>query len=220
MKAVLATALLATLTASSALAEVQVETRAFHTNLRLDSEEVIYVADGLGKDTFTMNEDHFNTAGFGIAAVNAIDDTLEFGLGLSFARYYPTTKVQIDQTILNAFTRINLAKTETGKVFILGGLSRQQLAQEFDDEQLGTTEGRYTPIVNGDVGLGGSLNLGGADLGLEYKYSSTVASGRASIRNNYNGQGFALTGTRRDKMKVKGVVLEGQEIALTLGMKI
>jgi hypothetical protein len=220
MKTVFATALLATLATSSALAEVQVETRAFHTNLRLDSEEVIYVSDRLGKETYTMNESHYNTAGVGLSAVNTIDEVLEVGLGLSFARYYPTTNVQLDQTVLNAFTRVNLAQSETGKVFIMGGLSRQQLDQDFDDKRLGSTKANYTPIVNGDVGVGGFLNLGGADLGLEYKYSSTVASGRASIKNTYNAEGFALTGTPRDKNKIKGVVLEGQEISLTLGMSI
>lgn len=221
MKAIISTALLTVLTASAAHAEgLQLETRAFHANMRLDSGKTTYIVDGESPETGRVSESFFNTAGFGVSAVQTIDDVLDFGLGLSFARYYPNDGVQIDQTVLNGFSRINLAKTETARFYMLAGLSRQQLAQEIESDDYSSYKSSFTPIVNGDLGLGGSIKLGSADLGLEYKYSSTLARGRASLKSFYSYTTLVGTERSREKVKIKDIVLEGQELALTLGVKI
>jgi len=221
MKTIISTALLTVLSASAAYGEgLQVETRAFHTNMRLDSGETVSIIDGEDSETGRMSEAFFNSAGFGVSAVQSIDDVVDLGLGLSFARYYPNDGVQLDQTVLNGFSRINLAKTETARFYMLAGLSRQQLSQDIESDDYSSYKSSFTPIVNGDLGLGGSFKLGSADLGLEYKYSSTLARGRASLKSFYSYTTLVGTESGREKVKVKGIVLEGQELALTLGMKI
>jgi hypothetical protein len=220
MKAILATALLTAVTASSALADVQLETRAFHSNLRIDAGKITSeLPDG---EIFTdrISEDFFNTAGLGVAAVTAVNDVVEFGVGLSLARYYLTTVTQMDQTVLNGFTRLNLAQTESSKFYVLAGVSRQQLSQDVKDNEFVKTDFSYTPIVNGDLGLGGSIKLGSADLGLEYKYSNTLGRGRATLKSTFSIPGFEEFGVGRSKSKIHDIVLEGQEVALTLGMRL
>jgi hypothetical protein len=222
MKAILSTALLAALTASATYADgLHVETKAFHANMRLDAEKSIYNEDGSPAVVNGVSSAYFNTAGFGVSAVQNIDEILDFGLGLSYARYYPENSVTIDQTVLHGFSRINLVATESSKVYMLAGLSRQQLAQQIEDNGFISHKSRFTPLVNGDLGLGGSIQFGTAELGLEYKYSNTLAAGRASIQSATRIQTrLATPQIHREKNKLKDVVLEGQELALTVGVKL
>jgi hypothetical protein len=220
MKAILATALLTTVTASSALADVQLETRAFHSNLRIDAGKVTTEYFTGDVDTETMSEEFFNTPGLGVAAISKVDELVELGLGLNLARYHLSPGNQLDQTVLNAFTRLTLAESENGKFYILAGVSRQQLSQDVKDYDFVKTKISYTPIVNGDLGLGGSIKLGSADLGFEYKYSNTLARGRGTLKSTFAFTGFGEFGVGQSKSKIRDIVLEGQEVALTLGMKL
>ncbi|HYX38108.1 MAG TPA: hypothetical protein VE954_33835 [Oligoflexus sp.] len=221
MKSIISTVLLTVLTSSAAYGEgLQVETRAFHANMRLDADKATYLQDGAPATTDGVSSSYYNTAGLGLAAVHVVDDILELGLGFSFARYYPSNGVQMDQTVLNGFSRINLAKTETSKVYMLGGLSRQQLTQDNESNEFARYKSSFTPIVNVDLGIGGTINFGSADLGLEYKHSNTVAAGRASFQSLYKIQGLTGNQVSSDKIKFRNVALEGQELALTFGVKM
>lgn len=220
MKAILTTALLTAVTASSAMAEVQLETRAYHSNMRIDAGKYTVETAGEDLEVGKMNEDFFNTAGFGVAAVAPIDNAVELGLGLSFARYHPTTDNQLDQTVLSGFTRINLVQTESGRFYVLAGVSSQQLSQDLNDSEFVKTKVSYTPILNADLGLGGSIKLGSADLGIEYKYSNTLSRGRGTLKSSFAFPGFEGVELATSKVKIRDIVLEGQELALTLGVKI
>ncbi|HYX38415.1 MAG TPA: hypothetical protein VE954_35380 [Oligoflexus sp.] len=221
MKAILSTALLTVLTASAAHAEgLKVETRAFHANMQLDAEKSTYKEDGTPATVDGVSSAYFNTAGFGLSAVQTVDDVLDFGLGLSVARYYPTKTSQIDQTVLHGFSRINLVKTDASRVYMLAGLSRQQLVQDIESDAYANYKTRYTPIVNGDLGLGATFTVGNADLGLEYKYSNTLAAGRASLQGLYKNPGLRGVQISSDKNKLKGVTLQGQELALSVAVKL
>lgn len=220
MKTLIATALLTTLTASSAWADIQLETRAYHSNMRVDAGKVTVESLGEDLETGEFSEDFLNTAGFGIAAIAPLDETVELGLGLSLARYHPTPGNQTDQTSVSGFTRINLAKTDSGRFYVLAGLSSQQLSQELDDNEFINTKINYTPTLNGDLGLGGSIKLGAADLGLEYKYSNTLSRGRGTLKSSFSFPGFDGVEVATVKAKIRGLVLEGQELALTLGLKL
>lgn len=221
MKAIISSALLTVFVASAAHAEgLQVETRAFHANMRVDAKKITFIENGRTVGTTDMSESFFNTAGFGVAGVYSADDTLDLGLGLSLARYYPNNGVTVDQTVLNGFSRFNLVKTEAGKFYVLVGLSRQQLSQDVEDGEDESYKSSFTPIVNADAGIGGSIKLGAADLGLEYKYTNTLAKGRASLHNRYTHMGVAGMVTETEKTKIKDTVLEGHELALTLGVQL
>lgn len=222
MKAILALTFLSAVTASSATAEVHFETRAFHSKLRMDADRVILVNKGEDTNAAGYDSRQLDTAGLGLSVIAPVHDIVEFGLGLSLARYHPSTRAELNQTALNGFTRINLAQTESGKLYFLAGVSRQQLTEDIEATELVDFKVQYSPIVNGDLGLGGSIKLGPVDLGLEYKYTTTLAPGRATFKNKHatpaleEDMGYFVP----SKVKIRDLVLKGQELALTLGMKL
>ncbi|HET9235938.1 MAG TPA: hypothetical protein VFO10_01735 [Oligoflexus sp.] len=217
MKSLLAAALLSALAASSATAQVQFETRAFHSNLRIDAGRVTSEIFGDMNYEENMSEAFFNTAGLGFGLIAPVDETVEFGLGVSFARYNPTPGNELNQTVANGFTRINFAHTANGKFYMLAGVSRQQLTQHFESTPYTRVQARYTPIVNGDLGLGASFQLDQVDIGFEYKYTNTLSPGRGTLKSSWKIPSF-MEGS--GKSKIRDVVLEGQELALTCGIKL
>jgi opacity protein-like surface antigen len=217
MKSLLATALLTTLTATSAMAQVQFETRVFHSNLRIDASRVTSEILGESDIEEDMSEAFFNTAGLGFGLIAPVDETVEFGLGVSFARYNPVPENELNQTVVNGFTRINFAHTSNGKLYLLAGVSRQQLTQHFEGNEFARTRARYSPIVNGDLGLGASFQLDKVDIGFEYKYTNTLGRGRATLQSNWKVPGW-MSGS--SKSKIRDIVMEGQELALTCGIKL
>jgi opacity protein-like surface antigen len=217
MKSLLASALLTALTASSAMAQVKFETRAFHSNLRIDAGRVTSEILNDGDYEEDMSEAFFNTAGLGFGLIAPVDETVEFGLGVSFARYNPEPENELNQTVANGFTRINFAHTPSGKFYMLAGISRQQLTQHFEGNEYARIRARYSPIVNGDLGLGASFQLDNVDIGFEYKVTNTLAPGRGTLKSTWKIPGF-MSGA--SKSKIRDIVLEGQELALTCGIKL
>jgi opacity protein-like surface antigen len=218
MKSLLATALLTTMTATSAIAQVQFETRAFHSNLRIDAGRVTSeILGDVDYEEEEMSEAFLNTAGLGFGLIAAVDETVEFGLGVSFARYNPVPENELNQTVANGFTRINFAHTPHGKFYMLAGVSRQQLTQHFEGNEFARIRARYSPIVNGDLGLGASFQLDKVDIGFEYKYSNSLGRGRATLNSSWKIPGFHSVSS---KYRIRDIVLEGQELALTCGIKL
>lgn len=217
MKSLLAAALLTALTATSAMSQVQFETRVFHSNLRVDGGRVTSEIFGEAEYEEDLSEAFFNTAGLGFGLIGPVDETVELGLGVSFARYNPVPENELNQTVVNAFSRINFAHTSHGKFYLLAGVSRQQLTQHFEGNEFARARARYSPIVNGDVGLGASFQLDKVDFGFEYKYTNTLAPGRATLQSTWKVPGW-MSGS--SKSKIRDVVMEGQELALTCGIKL
>jgi hypothetical protein len=221
MKAILSTVLLTGLAASAAHAEgLQVETRAFHSNLRIDGSKVT-LTDEESSVTADVNKTFLNTAGLGVAAVYGVNEAVDLGVGFSLASYFPETDSQIDQTVVNGFMRYNFIKTESGKLYGLVGVSRHFLNEEVDEEEGYDQTIRIKPVANVDAGFGGTLTWGSVDLGLEYKYSNSVSRGRVSIKESYTySDALGLRTVESSKTRFTGLKLEGQELALTLGVKL
>ncbi len=221
MKAILSTVLLAGLAATSAHAEgLQVETRTFHSNLRIDGNSVTFT-DEDGSFTGDVTKAFFNTAGLGVAAVYGLSDAVDLGVGLSLARYYPNTDRHLDQTVLNGFVRYNVIKTEAGKLYGLAGVSRHSLDLSVDEEDGYSQSSKITPVGNVDAGIGGALTLGSVDLGLEYKYSNSVGRGRITSKESYTyTNALGLQTVEKAQSRYTGLKLEGQELALTVAVKL
>ncbi len=223
MKMFLSTALLAAFAASLAHAEVKVESRVFHSNLRLDAKSsTFYSPDSV--ESNGRQESFFNTAGVGVAGVFSPNQAIDMGIGYSYARYYVNSGTQIDQQVASLFSRFNLLQSETGKVYALVGASSHQLDQKFATERGSTSsveaESSYSPIVNYDAGLGAAITLAGLDLGLEYKYSNTLSKGQGTVKEKSSY--ISLTGpvVENYKSKIKGISAETQELSMTLSVKI
>ncbi len=221
MKAILSTVLLAGLAATSAHAEgLKVETRTFHSNLRIDGNRVTFT-DEDGSFTADVSKVFFNAPGLGVAAVYGLNDAVDLGVGLSLARYYPNTDRQLDQTVLNGFVRYNVIKTEAGKMYGLAGVSRHSLDLNVDEEDGYSQSSKVTPVGNLDAGIGGAITLGSIDLGLEYKYSNSVGRGRITSKETYTyTNALGLKMEEKGQSRYTGLKLEGQELALTLAVKL
>lgn len=218
MKSILSATLIALIASSAAHAEgLQLETRIFHAakNERISSVKT-YENGTYGSTIENIDHDYDTTAGAGVAASVSVLDQLDAGVGYSFARYFrSTTSTQVDQT-LQLFTRYNVQKSENSKFYLLAGVSEHRLKDDVSEPANFRFRSSFAPITNYDVGLGGSLKLGSVDLGLEYKYSNTLAKARAQIVSR--SYGFGLV--EEQKLQLKGVELEGHEVSVTLGVKI
>lgn len=220
MKTMLSAVLLTALAASSAHAEgLQVETRAFHSNLRIDGNKVTRT-DEDGSFSADVRKSFHNTAGFGVAAVYGLNEAVELGLGLSLARYYPNVESKFDQTVVNGFLRYNFIKTQSGKLYGMAGVSRHTLSEKVEEEADYSHKSTITPVGNVDAGLGGALTIGSVDLGLEYKYSNSVSRGRVNVKESYSYTSAGLRYTESAKTRFTGLKLEGQEMAFTVGVKL
>ncbi|MDQ3234071.1 MAG: hypothetical protein M3Q07_19865, partial [Pseudobdellovibrionaceae bacterium] len=155
MKTFLSAALISMVTASAAqAAAIQFETRAFHSNLRLDAKETTHSINGTEVGTERVHETFDNTAGGGVAVVFNLDEHLDLGLGYSRARYFPGADVRTDQTMLSAFSRWTLYQSPATRFYFLAGLTQHDLDTLDTGGRSMTVESSITPVMNYDVGLG------------------------------------------------------------------
>lgn len=219
MKKIFSISLMAVLAASSAQAEVfQIEPRVFHSNLHLNAGATEVYENGVSQGRTKADQDSLNGAGLGISGIFALSEQIDLGLGYSMARYFPSPEINNEQQVLEVFSRLYMAKTTSSKLYFLAGASSHQFSIDIDskDDSPFSQSSSFTPIVNYDLGIGGALNFGIVDLGLEYKYSNTLANGSATFVSRASFRNV----TEEYKSKTKDIALESQEISLTVGVSL
>lgn len=216
MKTALSAALFVTLAASTAEASaIQVETRAFHSNLRLSLKETVQSINGRDIGTTGSDELFLNTAGGGIAFIGKLDEYVSLGAGYERARYFPGPDATINQQTLCLFTRFTLYQGPISHVHLLAGLSQQSLTAEATDVDV-----KYSPVMNYDFGLGHTWSFGLWRVGLAYKYSDTFGRGnnRTVIRSRIYNE-FQLVDTEV-KARARNFNIEQQQLSLSLGVNL
>jgi opacity protein-like surface antigen len=211
------------LSAASAQAGIQLETRTFHSNLHLKADKITRF-DAEGVESARGSSAYFNTAGLGVAASAPVLENLDVGLGYGVARFYPTTGNTIDLHSISAFSRYSFIRNESSRIYGLAGLSSQQLNERIEDDSgpgyrySASSRFQYAPSF--ELGFGGSMTFGVLAVGLEYKYSHSLKKTSGTVKTfdqDSSTDGVYLLSSRT---KVKGLTLEGQEAALTLGMSL
>jgi hypothetical protein len=216
MKTAFSAAFILTLVASTAHGSaLQVETRAFHSNLHLALKQAIYTVDGQQIGTDGASESFRNAAGGGVAFVGTLDEYVSLGVGYERVRYFPAPETTTDQQSLSMFTRFNLYQGDISQLYFLAGLTEHRLTAEAE-----VVDVKYSPVMNYDFGLGHNWNFGMWTVGLAYKYSDTFGRGnnRTVIRSRvYNELQLVETEV---KTRVKNFNIEQQQLSLSLGVNI
>ncbi len=211
--------LLLTATASQASA-LQVETRAFHSNLRLDMKSAVLTMNGQDIGTQEGGEYFQNTAGGGIALVANLDPYVSLGLGYDRARYFPSPDYKMDQQMLSLFTRWTLYQGESSRLHFLTGVSQHRLSGQGDPIPNMNLTVKYSPVMNYDLGLGQTWTFGSFNVGLAYKYSDTFGRGNSQVvmRSRFSDK-LQLTESE-SKTKIRNFNIEQQELSLQVGVNI
>ncbi len=213
MQAPLIPILFAVVLASSTYAAegIQLETRVFHaTKTQRGGTSTSYL-EGKELSSSKVKPDYDTTAGSGIALVYSLNENIDLGLGFANASYHPDPAIRTRDQSLGSFARLFLQRGEGSKLYLQTGVSERRLIERFTGRLTGT-QSRADPLVNYDLGLGASLNIGGIDFGIGYKYSNTLIPGRY--------RSFMTLSDGKHKTVLTNSRLEGHEASLTLAFKI
>jgi hypothetical protein len=222
MRTLVSASLLLLLSASTVqAAAVQLETRAFHSHLRLDHKDSVMTVNGQEVDRLEGGEDFENTAGGGIGLIAHLDPYVSLGVGYDRARYFPSPDVKSDQQVLSLFTRWTLYRGATSRLHFHTGVSQHTLTQKSDALAGNDMDIKYSPVLNYDLGLGQTWTFGLWNVGLAYKYSDTFGRGNSQtvMRTRALVDPFTLT-VAEVKTKLRNFNIEQQELALTFGFNI
>jgi hypothetical protein len=221
MKAVLPSALIFVLSASAAqAAALQIETRAFHSNLHLEMKDSVETINGQDVETQGSNEAFQNAAGGGVAFAAQLDKYLSLGVGYDRARYFPDPDTTIDHQIIGMFTRWTLHQGESNRLYLLAGVSQHSLLGKNETLSRSEAEYKYSPVMNYDVGLGHTWTFGLWNVGLAYKYSDSFGRGdsRTVIRTRVHDE-YRLV-TAESKTRFRRFNIEQQELSLNFGVNL